>query len=379
MANSLSVQPVTTPRQRRDFFSLRRKIYQHDPNVVYPLNSMERKQLSPTDHPFYEHASREMFVCYRDQTPVGRIAAIKDTMHNEQHQDQVGFSGFFEAEDDQAIVDGLIAAAAQWLVDSGCDTMRGPVNPSMKSDFGVVVEGNDDPPCIMMGYSHKRYEQQLLDCGFEVAKTFFAYKFLSRENEDSKPLWARIEKTQAKILKRYPQLSFRSVDEKNYEATFRDINKLGNTVRSHGWGFVPLTENELSFMIKNLRRVIQFDRIHTAYWDDQLVGYIVSIPDVNWALKRTLGKWDWIRMIQLSSLIRGARRSRVIALGVDENFRKKGIAMLLIQRIIEQHRAFDEWEFSWVDEDNVKSIRAIAGAVPLIKSKSYRLYDKPIS
>ena len=132
-------------------------------------------------------------------------------------------------------------------------------------------------------------------------------------------------------------------------------------------------------MIKNLRRVISFDLIHTAYWNDQLVGYVVSIPDVNWALKRTFGKWDWLRMIQLPGLIKSARRSRVIALGVDESFRKKGIGMLLIQKIIEQYDAFEEWEFSWVDSENVKSIRAIASSVPLIRNKSYRLYDKPIS
>lgn len=340
---------------------------------------MEYKQLSPVGHPFYEHAIREMFVCYRGGTPVGRIAAIKDTMHNEHHRDHVGFFGFFEAEDDQEIVQALIKRAASWLAENGCDTMRGPVNPSMKSDFGVVVEGNDDPPAIMMGYSHRRYQQQLLDCGFKVAKTFYAYRFLSAHNEDSKPLWARIAKTKDKILKRFPQLSFRSVDASNYEATLRDINVLGNTVRSQGWGFVPLTENELMFMINNLRRVIRFELIHTAYWEDQLVGYIVSIPDVNWALKRTLGRWDWLRMVQLPRLIGQAKRARVIALGVDENFRTKGIAMLLIQKLIEQHQTFDEWEFSWVDEANVKSMRAIAGAVPLIQNKSYRLYDKTIS
>lgn len=340
---------------------------------------MERKQLNPAEHPFFEHATGELFVCYRGSTPVGRIVAIKDQMHNDHHGDQVGFFGCFEAEDDQEVVDGLISAASTWLVANGCDTMRGPVNPSMKSDFGVVVEGNDDPPCIMMGYSYKRYEAQLLKNGFEIARTFHAFKFLSQNNEDSKEHWARIEAVQARILKRYPQLSFRVTDQNNFEDTLRDINVLGNTVRREGWGFVPLTENELMFMLKNLRRVIRFELIHTAYWDDQLVGYIVSIPDVNWALKRTRGAWDWLRMIQLPGLIKSARRSRVIALGVDENFRKKGIAMLLIQKIIEQHQAFDEWEFSWVDAENVKSIRAIAGAVPLIQNKSYRLYDKPIS
>ena len=340
---------------------------------------MERKQLSPTDHPFYEHATREMFICYRGQTPVGRIAAIKDQMHNEFHSDRVGFFGCFEAEDDQAIVDALISAASAWLVANGCDTMRGPVNPSMKSDFGVLVEGNDDPPCIMMGYSHKRYEDQLLHCGFEIARTFYAFKFLSKDSEDSKPMWTRIAATQARIFKRYPQLSFRTVDKDNFEDTLRDINELGNSVRSEGWGFVPMTENELTFMIKNLRRVIRFDLIHTAYWDDKLVGYVVSIPDVNWALKRTFGKWDWLRMIQLPGLIKSARRSRVIALGADENYRSKGIGMLLIQKVTQQHQAFEEWEFSWVDSENDKSLRAIAGSVPLIRNKSYRIYDKPIS
>jgi GNAT superfamily N-acetyltransferase len=131
-------------------------------------------------------------------------------------------------------------------------------------------------------------------------------------------------------------------------------------------------------MIKNLRRVIRFEFIHTAYWDDQLVGYIVSIPDVNWALKRAKGKWDWLRMLQMPALIKKAKRSRVIALGVDENFRSKGIAMLLIQKLIEKHDEFEEWEFSWVDEANLKSIRAIDGAIPLVKNKVYRLYEKQI-
>ena len=339
---------------------------------------MARKQLSPAEHPFYEHASREMFVCYRDGKPVGRIAAIKDTMHNEHHQDKTGFFGCFETIDDQEVVDQLILAAEKWLKENGCDAMRGPVNPSMKSDFGVVVEGNDDPPCIMMGYSPKRYDTHLLASGFSVIKNFFAFKFVTAEGEASHSRWDRIASVQDKILKRYPQLSFRTVTEENFETALRDVNKLGNVVRSKGWGFVPLTESELGFMIKNLRRVIRFDFIHTAYWEEKLVGYIVTIPDVNWALKRTFGKWDWLRMIQMPRLMKQAKRARVIALGVDEDYRTKGIAMLLIQKLIETHEAYDEWEFSWVDEDNMKSIRAIDGAIPLVKNKTYRLYEKGI-
>ncbi len=379
MLHSLSIEPVRSPKQERDFFALRKIIYHDDPNVVYPLSSMERKQLNPSVHPFFEHATREMFVCYRDGTPVGRIVAVHDQMHNDQHNDKVGFFGCFETIDNPQVVELLITTGQQWLKEKGCDTIRGPVNPSMKSDFGVLVEGNNDPPCIMMGYSPQRYDRQLKEAGFSVAKQFFAFRYLTKDGSETSLRWDRISKTQTKILKRYPALNFRKVNESNLETALRDINELGNIVRSKGWGFVPLTENELLFMIKNLRRVIRFEFIHTAYWDDQLVGYIVSIPDVNWALKRTVGKWDWLRMIQMPSLMKRAKRCRIIALGVDENFRTKGIAMLLIQKIIESHRAYEEWEFSWVDEANLKSIRAIDRAIPLVRNKTYRLYEKPIS
>jgi GNAT superfamily N-acetyltransferase len=142
---------------------------------------------------------------------------------------------------------------------------------------------------------------------------------------------------------------------------------------------VPLTDAELAFMIKNLRRVIRYDMIHVAYWKDKLVGYIVNIPDANWALKRTRGKWDWLRMLQMPFLLKRCPRTRVIALGVDKDYRTKGIAMLLIARLVEKYLEFDEWEFSWVDSENQKSIRAIARALPLEKTRTYQLFEKPLS
>jgi GNAT superfamily N-acetyltransferase len=257
--------------------------------------------------------------------------------------------------------------------------MRGPVNPSMKSDFGVLVDGQQYPPTIMMAHSPARYDQHLVSAGFDIAKTFYAFRLVFSQHADEyTPRWKELRTAQAKINARYPQLKFRAIESATYEKTLREINHLGNDVRSEGWGFVPLTEAELDFMIKNLRPVIRFDMIHAAYWDDQLVGYIVNIPDVFWALKRTWWRWYWLRMLQLPLLIRRTPKTRVIALGVDASFRNKGVAMMLIQRLIDRWNEYDEWEFSWVAEDNLKSIRAIERAVPVHQYKTYRLYEKVI-
>ncbi len=370
---------VKTDQQRNVFFALPEQLYREDPAWVRPLSGMARMQADPERHPFFEHATRELWLCFRGQQVVGRIAAIKDDLHNEYYSDTVGFFGLFESIDDLGVAELMVSMAANWLRERGCTSMRGPVNPSMKGEFGVVVDGNEYPPFVMMGHSPKFYDDLLQEIGFDVAKQFFAFRIQPNDKQaEHRIQFDRLVEAERKIIRRYPQLHFKAVDQNSYEKTLREINELGNVVRRHGFGFVPLTEAELLFMIQNLRRVIRFDMIHVAYWEDQLVGFIVNIPDINWVLSKTVGRPDWLRMIQIPFLTRRCPRSRVIALGVHEDFRKKGIAIMLIKRLTDIAHAYDEWELSWVAEDNMKSIGAIGSVMDLDRYKTYRLYEKPI-
>lgn len=381
---NLKVIPVTSKQHWRDFFNVRRVVYRNDPSVVFPLRSMERMQLDQEKHPFYLHAKAQAFVCYKNGKAIGRVAAIKDDLHNEHYGDKVGFFGFLECPNDQSVCDSLINSVRDWLMAVGCDQMRGPVNPSMKSDFGVLLEGHEVPPFIMMGHTHQYYDELFRNSGFEVVKRFFALKF-EPENDlgNVKDRWARYKRTVTRALKRYPQLKLRSVDKDNYVDTLRDINRLGNRVRSTNYGFVPMTEPELEFMISQLKRIVRFDLICAAYWTDEqgkedIVGFVVNVPDLNWCLKRTIGKWDWLRMLQLPYLMKRTKRTRVIALGVHEGFRKKGVAAALIQHLIDRYDEYEEWEMSWVVEDNLKSLGIIGSAITYDTYKTYHLYQKPL-
>jgi len=375
---------VTTRKHWRDFYGLRRKIYRNDPAVVHPLKIMERQLLDVDAHPFFETASREVFICYDAKNQaVGRIVAIKDDLHNDYCKDKLGFFGFYEVADHsdaQAIHDSLMEATEAWLKERGCDSIRGPVNPSMKSEFGVVVDGNHIPPSIMLAHTPQRYDDLMQGGGFKVAKSFFAFHstadtHFGRSEEE----WAKLESSFDKIGKRFPLLKFRTVDKKNFNETFRQINELANEVRQDDWGYVPFTESELKFMVKSLRPVVRFDMIHVAYWEDELVGYIVNIPDVNWALRKTIGKWDWIRLPQLLFWLKRTPRTRVFLLGVKKEYRNRGVSTSLIKRLVDKRAEYDEWEFSWVDEDNLRSMRAIARASKVEKFKTFRIYDRPMA
>lgn len=371
---------VNSNRDWREFFDLRRTIYADDPCVVFPLRQMERLQLDVDRHPFYEHAVREAWIARRNGEAVGRIVAVQDHMHNEHYSDQTGFFGFFECIDDVSVAQALLNEALKWLKERGCDFVRGPVNPSMKGEFGVLVEGHDVPPSIMMGHTPAYYDSLLQQCGLEVAKEFFTFKFKVEDDfEDIGDKWDRMAEAEEKVMSRFPQLKFRHMTLDNFAATVRDIGTLGNIVRAENYGFVPVTPAELEFSIKQMKRIIRLDMIYAAYWDDQLVGFIVNLPDVNWALRKTVGKADWIRMPQLLYWLKRTPRCRVIMFGVHPEFRKKGIAILLIKKLTDVYNEYENWEFSWVVDDNLKSIRAIGRTMPLKKEKVYRLYEGPIT
>ena len=380
-AGRISVREVETKRDWRSFFQFRREIYRDDPYVVFPLNFMERMMLDPNKHPFYQHASRQAFLAERSGKIVGRIAAIQDDMHNEYYSDSVGFFGFFECIDDYEVAGELMSAASNWLKKHGCDIIRGPVNPSMKSDFGLLVLGHDKPPFVMMAHTRSYYENLLLENRFEVIREFNAYFYDADETEqEAYAVEAGQAERREKIFSRYPKLRIGNVDRGSFESTLRDINELGNSVRSGGWGFVPLTEAELQFMIKQLKKVLDPETLLTAYWGDKLVGYCINVPDVNWALKKSVGSFDWIRLPQFLYWLRRTKRTRVIALGADANFRQRGVGILLSTEMryrgLRSH--FRQWEFSWIDTKNEASIRATGRTMPLDHYKTYRLYQRPI-
>ena len=378
----LEVLPVESNRQWKDFFELRRFIYRDDPNVVYPLRFMEKLLHDKKKHPFYLHAISQAFVAYRDGKAVGRIVAIKDHLHNEHYNDSVGFFGFFETINDTEISSALIQVAGEWLVENGCSSIRGPVSPSMKGEFGVVVKGNDDPPFVMMGYSPRYYEDLLFADGFAIAREFHAYMYDVPSTYDL--VMTQEESLQAstqRILKRYPQLRIGNVEKANLTKELRKINVLANKVRSRGWGYVPLTDEELEFMVMQLRKVLDPTMLLVCYWEDKLVGYCINVPCINWALRKTVGKSDWIRIPQFLYWLKRTSRTRVIGLGADEDYRRRGAGILMSTEMRFRgirRMKYQQWEFSWVDSENVASTRAIGRTMPLDHYKTLRLYERPL-
>ena len=378
-SNHLRIETVRSARQRADFYRVRKGLYANDPSAVIPLRRMEWAFLDPAVHPFYGHARREVFVAYRGNRPVGRIAAIVDDLHNEHYQDKVGFFGFFETPPEPEVAELLLNTASDYLIAQGREHVRGPMNPSMKGEFGVLVEGHDFTPRIMMAHTPKYYADLLEQFGFEVIKRFFAYSYdiIGDTNWDYN--YGRICEISDRICARFPDLRIEAATHANVEERLLEINTIGNHIRSVGWGFVPMTDDELAYMVRQLRRVIDPRAVVSAYYQDQLVGYVVTAPDVNWAIKRAKGPADWIRMIQLPRLLKKIRQCRLIAIGTHPDFRRKGIMTVLTRKMFDlAANDYKHWEFGWIAEDNLSSIGALASSVALDRYRVYHVYQRAL-
>ena len=152
----IDVLPVGNRRGLRRFIDYAYTRNRHDPHWIPPLRIAERERLTLKKNPFFAHADAELFLAYRDGRVVGRILAIDDRLHQETHNDNTAAFGFFEAEDASA-AHVLLQRTESWARERGRASVRGPLNPSLNESAGLLIDGFDTDPMLMMPHNPPEY------------------------------------------------------------------------------------------------------------------------------------------------------------------------------------------------------------------------------
>jgi GNAT superfamily N-acetyltransferase len=368
----IEVSPVRSRADRRAFIELPFQLYRGDPLWVPPLRRDVADLLNP-GHPFHRHGEVELFLA-RDERRrvVGRIAAVKNDAHLAQHHDGAGFFGFFETERDPAIAPALFDAAAAWLGKRGLAVMRGPASFSVNEECGLLVDGFDTPPVVMMPHNPAWYVEVVERNGFTKAKDLIAYWV---ENATPPERVTRM----AEALAARHQITIRTLDMKDFDAEVGRIRELYNKGWEANWGNVPMSDAEFAHMAKQLKPVAVPEMVLFAYVRGTLAGFTLALPDLNVALRHMGG-----RLLPIGWALglwhgRKIDRGRVLTLGVLPEYRRTGAADLLYLALIKNGTAkgIRHGEASWILEDNALMRTAIerAGGTAY---KTYRLYDRPI-
>ncbi len=371
MVTVLPVPPKSDAMEA--FIRLPWSIYQDDPCWVPPLLRDMRAMMDPERHPFHRHSEVRSFLALRAGVPVGRIAAIHNRRHIEFQGEAVGFFGFYECEPADDTATALLDAAAAWLRERGLQSMRGPASFSTNEQVGTLVEGFDDPPAVLMNYNPPYYEDQLIRYGLRPAKTLVAY-FLRAAEPPEYLVRA------ASLVERRTGVTVRPLSRRHFARDLEIVRDIYNSAWEKNWGFVPMTDEEIDHMAKELRPVV--DPRLTLIGEDPAgrpVGFALALPDLNQVLRHLDGRLFPFGVLKALWLRRKVDRLRVLTLGVREEYRGKGLDALFYLGIFRggNSQGIVQGEFSWVLEDNAPMLRALDRMGAHVY-KRYRLYEMPL-
>ncbi len=384
---AISVRKVDSKTDDKVFFEFPWKIYKDDPNWVPPLLSMRKETLSHEKNPAWEYLEGDYYIAWRGNEPVGTIAAFVNKRHNEYNKENIAWFGFFESIDNQEVANALLKTAEDWARANGYDALRGPQSFTTHEEVGLLIDGFERP-VLLMPY-HRPYYQKLIDTYGGLQKVMDVYSY----NLDYDPVaFAKsrdrevIQKIVARI-KRQGNFTVRSVNKKTQKADFALVKEIYNDAWSANWGFTPMTDRELDALIEGLADFFDPRLSAIVETDGVPAGFMLGVTDLNIPLQLayprpgvpellTLVKvlWHW----KLRPKINGYR---IPLMGVREQFRNKGLEVLMISHFFDNamgvNHPYRHVDGGWILEVNHDMIGVLERANMHVY-RTYRIYEKPL-
>jgi hypothetical protein len=384
MAGTITIRKVETKRDRKVFVDVPFGLYRDDPHWVPPLKTEALGLITPEKNGWFSHAKAQLFLAEENGRVVGRISAHIDTLALTMPAEQgfgpgVGQWGLMEAES-EPVFQALLAAAEDWLRAQGMTRMLGPISMSIWEEPGLLVEGYDHAPTIMMGHARPEYRDWVERSGQVAVKRLMTYEVdVTRQFP---PIVQRIIKSGEKN----PRIVIREVDKSRFEDEAAIILAILNDAWSSNWGFVPLTPPEIKDVGVKLKPIVFNDLIRIAEVDGKPVAFMITLPDLNEAIKPLRGSllpfgWAklllWLRKPKVKTV-------RVPLMGVVRELQSSRMASQLafmmieyIRRSASQDYGATRAEIGWILDDN-QGMRSIAETIESRMNKVYQVYEKTL-
>ena len=371
---AVEIVPVDRPAELRRFVRLPDLLSRSDPAYVAPLHDEQRKILTPKHNTYFEQAEARYWLARRDGRDVGRISAQWDRRIGRE-----GHFGMLAAEDDPAVFRALFAVVEEWHRERGIERIVGPFDLSANESLGVLVDGFETPPMLLMGHGARYVGARVEEQGYAKAKDLIAYLY-----DTSMDLPAGPRRLVDRALP--DGLVIRPLDMKRYTQEVKTVSALFNDAWAGNWGFVPLSEAETDQMAKQLKMLLNPKLIWFAEWGGEPIGFIVALPNLNEAIADLDGRllpFGWAKLLWRLKMGK-VTSARIPLMGVRRTFQRGLLGTLVPFLLIDAVRreglklGYRSTELSWILEDNT-AMRGIIEALGGEPYKTYRLYGKDVA
>lgn len=380
-SHSIEIKPVLSKKDRKIFVTLLWDIFKDDPNWVPPLIMERIDIIDEKKNPYFLHADVRLWIAYKNGMPVGRISAQIDELVEPQHGVKTGHYGFFDCIDDQDVANALFDTACSWLKENGMIEVIGPFSLSINEETGMLVEGFDTPPRLLMGHARPYYEKLVHNYGLSSVKDTWAYTL-----DISDPI---LPPTIQKLVDRAVdkgQVKFRPINMDKYEEELKIILDIFNDAWIENWKYIPFTEAELDHAVKELKMIIREDFTYIAEIDGVPQAMMVTLPNINEIIRDLNGKlfpFGIFKLLWRLKIKPSFKTVRVPLMGVRTEYQNSRLSGIMSFGLFEACRqsaikiGCEQAELSWVLEENTR-LSKLLESIGCVKYKTYRLYQKDL-
>ena len=367
---SVEVVEVSLPRETERFVRTWFSIYENEPNWVPPLYFERKQWFDPARNPYFENARPAYFLARRDGRDVGTIGVSIDATYQE-HEKGTAFFGFFEFVDDEDVAGALLGAAREWLIDQGMTRAIGPFNFTTNHEFGLIVDGFDDPPMVANPWNAPWYPRVYESIGLTKAMDWYAYRC-----DADMPGMQKMIRVSNRLLSRREDLVIRALDMSRWDEDVEKVRGIYRDAWEQNWAHVRVSDREFDFIAGGLKQLIDPDLCFIAEIGGQVAGISVTLPDFNQVVHRMNGRilpFGWLHVLRKKQLM---DRVRVFMLGISQDFQSLPLGAALYAKTFEVALAkgYRYGEASLILENNHR-MRGALEKMGAVIDKTYRNYE----
>ncbi len=376
----ITITPVNSKAERRQFARMTIDLYKDDPAFVQPLDFELLARLNPEANPLLKNNDHQLWLAERDGVCVGRIGAIVNKTYIQHYDQKTGHFGFFETIENEDVATALLTTAQNWLKDRGMVAIAGPYNFSVNEECGLLVDGFDRSPAVMMPHGKPFYKSCIESHGFEKASDMFALWYPARYGF----MPERRKKFVAKLIDK-PHIEVRNFDFSKFTDELVTAVDVFNDAWVNNWGFVPLSDAEARHMASDLRPIIEKHNTVMCTVDGEPAAFGLVLPNINEIIHDLNGKLlplGWAKFLWRLK-VQKVKTARMPLMGIRRKYQGKPLGAAFAYKIIEMvndssiENGITHAELSWILESNkamITMLEDIGGVV----DKTYRIYEKPL-
>ena len=382
MASDLTIVEVTDARTRAAFLDLPYDIYRGDPAWRAPLRFERAQQLDPRRNPGLARIESVYYLARRGGRDVGRCAAFVNHEHLDRHQDATGHFGFLDTRPEEPdAIPALMKEVGDWLRARGMLHIAGPYNFSVNEECGLLVDGFDTPPVVMMPHGRPDYQHAVEALGFEKAMDLYAFKIDVRKDLQKKP----IARSMLAHVRKNESLSIRKMRPGAYSDEINLAMNIFNDAWSHNWGFIPFGQEQISHIAKSIKPLMDRDGFWVGSVKGEPATIALMIPNLNEAIDGLDGRlmpFGWMQLLYRLK-VKGVKSARLPLMGTRRRYHntRTGLALTLATFeacVTSQKKKGVEWaELSWVLETN-RDVQSLINIAEVDLYKTYRIYKKSL-